>query len=147
MPLFGRRKTEEFKAEIKEVGGLAEDIVVETEEPHRPVFAPLFVKIDRYKTVLDLMSEIKTTMQTIRNTIFVLNELDKLRNESMDMIRKSVEGMDKRILSLDTEFIRPSEIKEKAPPEATYIPGNLEDVLGSLKSQLEQLKTDLKTTA
>lgn len=107
----------------------------------RPAFAPLFVKLDRYRQILMLLSELKTTIAAIKNTFTVLNELKKIEDESTKLLQKAVDKVDKKLVALDTQFLRPSGFEEEFPTEAE----ELGDVLSSLKSEVEQLKSELQT--
>jgi len=163
MPIFGRRKEAEEKIQelkkaiempVEKIETPLEKIepekkVVEPEEiiePEKSSFAPLFVKLDRYKKILNFMNEIKLTMITIRNAFSVLSELDKLRGENLKMIKDALEKLDKRLLSLDSEFLRPTGFHEEFVPDM-YTAQSLEGIITDLKSQVEQLKAELKSTA
>lgn len=156
MPLFGRKKVEEripdtqkvfeeFK--LKELVERIEKPEVKfggiKEEVKEPTAAPLFVKLERYKNILNAISEIKMTMLKIKNALAILSDLDNLRSENLKMIKDATEVMEKRIASLDEEFLKPSGLQEKLPPEV-YAEG-LEDVLTNLKAQVNQLKSELQT--
>lgn len=109
----------------------------------KPVFAPLFIKLDRYRQILMLLSDLKTTIATIKNTFTVLNELEKIEEEGTKLLQKAIDKVDKKLVALDTQFLRPSGFEEEFPTEAE----ELGDVLSSLKSEVEQLKNELQTIA
>ena len=64
--------------------------------------APVFVKVDEYKEILDVLEMIKTRVDEIKQT---LNNLKSLRNEedaelavwsnAVNEIEKKIEGIDK----------------------------------------------------
>ena len=115
------------------------------EQREKPSFAPLFVKLDKYKQILNTLVELKTSIAAIKNSFNVLNELQKLEMESMKMIQTSVEKMDKRLVALDSEFLRPSGFHEEMPPEL-YSPDSLGGVINDLRGQIEQLRTEIQQT-
>lgn len=125
---------------LKEVPGEE----VRPEEVKKPAFAPLFVKLDRYRQILYLMNELKTTMVAIKNAFSVLTEVDKLREESSKMIKSAIDKVDKRLVDLDSEFLRPSGFQEEFPSE-TYSVESLEGIVGNLKEQVNQLKAELES--
>jgi len=145
MPLFGRKKVEEkIPEEFEEFRELMKRPEVEKEEELlKPTSAPLFVKLDRYKNILDAINEIKMTMLKMKNALAILSDLDNLRSENLKMIKDATDVMDKKIESLDLEFLKPSGLQEKLPPEV-YAEG-LEDVLSNLKTQVSQLKSELQS--
>lgn len=151
MPLFGRKKKVEEKIheklkfpELKELSKPEK-----REEITKPASAPLFVKLERYKDILDTVSEIKMTMIKMRNAISILSELNNLINENLKMIKEAIDMMDKKIASLDSEFIKPPSLQEKGlkePPKVTEeFGGGLSDVLSNLKNQVSQLKSELQS--
>jgi hypothetical protein len=115
----------------------------ETEAPEEAAhFAPLFVKIDRYREILNSMNSIKNTLTMIKNTFSVMSELDKLRAENSRVIQEAIDKVDKKILTLDSEFLRPSGFIEDAP-ELHDIHG-LQSTIMDLRSQIDQMKSELR---
>jgi hypothetical protein len=141
MPLFGRKKVEEkipeeFKELIEKPEPVKEEIV-------KPTVAPLFVKLERYGNILEAINEIKMTVLKIKNALTILSDLDNLRNENLKLIKDATDAMESRVGLLDSEFLKPSGLEEKLPPEV-YAEG-LEDVLDNLKTQVGQLKAELES--
>jgi len=116
----------------------------EEQQKEKTTFAPLFVKIDRYKHILDTLTELKTTIVTIKNAFVVLNELESLKDDSFKSIQNAIDKMDKRLIALDSEFLRPTGFHEEFPPEM-YSRENLEGVLEDLKTQVEELRSQMQT--
>lgn len=114
----------------------------ETDEPV-PIFAPLFVKLERYREILNLLNELKGTLESIRNAFVMLNEMDRLRYENMKIVQGAIDAVDERLKSLDSEFVRPIgfDDQNQTVPYAEGLEGELE----ALKGQVEQLRGDLKT--
>lgn len=162
MPIFGRkREIEEVKEAVEGSPELPEElkkdnlverlvkgvekqpVEKEEKESERPAFAPLFVKIDRYRHILNTMQYLKSTMNLIKNTFSVLNELEKIRAENIKLIQKTIEKVDKKLLTLDSEFMRPSGFIEEMP-EVHDVEG-LESTLVELRDQVNQLKSELQS--
>jgi hypothetical protein len=114
------------------------------EQKERPSFAPLFVKLDKYKQILNSLVELKTTIAVIKNAFAVLNELERLKLENLKMIESSIEKMDKKLVSLDSEFLRPSGFHEDIPAQM-YSPENFEAILNDLRNQIGQLRSEIQT--
>ncbi len=110
----------------------------------RPSFAPLFVKIDRYRNILSALGYLKTTIVMVRNSFATLNELEKARSETMKLIHHALEKVDKKLSTLDSELIRPSGYHE--PPSATSYEevAGVESSIADLKGQIDQLKAELE---
>jgi hypothetical protein len=105
-------------------------------------FAPLFVKIDRYRQILNAMNYLKSMLAMVKNNFNVLNEMEKLRNDNLKLVQEAVDKIDKKIKTLDSEFLRPSGFIEQMP-ELHDVQG-LQATIADLRSQVDQLKSDLK---
>jgi len=109
----------------------------------RPAAAPLFVKLERYNHILNCLNEVKSTLVTLRNMFGALNELKKIEGDTVKSIQGATEKINNKLCALDAEFVRPSGFHDTATYHDSYNVGELESVLSSLKSQVEQLKTEL----
>jgi archaellum component FlaC len=67
-----------------------------------------------------------------------------LRDENRKFLELAISKIDKKVVSLDAEFLRPKGFEEEFP-EATYETEGLEGVIDDLKKQIEGLKSELKT--
>lgn len=126
-----------------------EPIPVAAEVDSRPVeksFAPLFVKIDRYRSILTSIAELKTIMMMMKNTFSVLSELERIKSDSLKLIQNSLERIDKKLVALDSEFLRPSGFQEEFPQEL-HTTESLEATIDDLRSQVEQLRAEMKNIA
>lgn len=114
------------------------------QQDNTPVFAPLFVKIDRYRNILSAITSIKTTVVVIRNSLGVMMELDKARQQAMSLMRDAMEKVDKRLSNLDNELVRPSGFTTQTPMDVSQDVHGVENTLSDLKSQIAQLKNELQ---
>lgn len=114
------------------------------QEPQRPAFAPLFVKIEKYRNVLSSINDLKTTIIMLKNALYIQRQIEGLRDENRKFLELAINKIDKKIVSLDTEFLKPRGFEEEFPP-ATYETEGLEGVVDDLKKQIEGLKSELKT--
>jgi hypothetical protein len=123
------------------------------EEGEKPSFAPLFIKIDRYRQILSAVGHLKTTMIMIKNSLITLSELDKARDETFKLVQDAIEKLEGRLNSLDQELVRPSGFHDKTTPyDATEKPQyqdveTIEATIADLKGQIEQLKTELDSVS
>lgn len=114
------------------------------QEPQRPAFAPLFVKIEKYRNVLNSINDLKTTIIMLKNALAVQRQIEGLRDENRKFLELATNKIDKKIVSLNAEFLRPKGFEEEFPP-ATYETAGIEGVVDDLKKQIEGLKSELKT--
>jgi len=114
------------------------------QKPQRPAFAPLFVKLEKYRNVLNSINDLKTTIIMLKNALAIQKQIEGLRDENRKFLELAINKMDKKIVSLDSDFMRPKGFEEEFPP-ATYETEGLEGVVDDLKKQIEGLKSELKT--
>jgi hypothetical protein len=166
MPLFGRKK-EEIEPKIETIPILTistpeqeKDISLPPKpvenvekpekriekEPERPMFAPLFVKLDRYRQILNSIAYLKNTIVMMKNSMMTLSELDRARNETMGIIQKTLDKIEKKMNDLDSELVRPAgynsgygEVEKQEYNEVETVGITIAD----LKSQIEQLKSEV----
>jgi len=148
-----RRIPEEVKSTPEETMPVQQEPVQEKippppatplQKPKRSAFAPLFVKIDKYRNVLSSINDLKTTIIMLKNALYIQKQIEGLRDENRKFLELAINKIDKKIVSLDTEFLKPKGFEEEFPP-ATYETEGLEGVVDDLKKQIEGLKSELKT--
>lgn len=114
------------------------------EEMAQPTYAPLFVKIDRYRNILSALGSIKAAMGLIKNSFGALNELDKARIQTMGLIRDALDKVEKKMDALDHELVRPTGFNTQATPEEYQDVHNVTATVADLKGQIQQLKSELQ---
>ena len=141
-----RRKLEEVKTpkSIDESKPVEEVPVPRSTEVAKKTFAPLFVKIERYKFVLDAINDLKAMIIRMKNILQVQKQIEAMRDENRRLLESAVDKIDKKILSLDSELLRPRGYNEEFSPPM-HETENLEGAVDDLKKQIEGLKSELKT--
>lgn len=173
MAIFGRRRIKEIKREfvppvdVREIPEMLERAGAAAPMPRspfapsqeqkreedagqqgqQPAFAPLFVKLTRYKQILNTLSSLKMSVNLIRNQLLILNELDRLKEENMKLLNSAVNKINDRLSKLDSEFMRPSGFMEEVPEMQMQDVESLESTLVDLKSQIEHLKSEVESVA
>jgi len=123
---------------------------IEPEEPERiphqepTVSAPLFVKIEKYRNILNNLNDLKATVLMLKNALIVQKEIERTRDENINLIQSGINKIDKKLLALDTEFLRPRGYVEQLPTHIHESEG-LEGAVDNLKSQIDDLKSELET--
>ena len=110
-------------------------------EEEKPKIAPLFIKINRYSSILNLLNDLKATTMMVKNAIVVQKEIERLAEENRKMIEDGVNKIDDRLIRLDSEFIRPKGFKDKVRMGES---SGLDGVVDDLKTQVEDLKSELE---
>jgi DNA repair exonuclease SbcCD ATPase subunit len=106
---------------------------------------PLFVKLDKYKSIVSSLIQLKTLLISLRNSLTSLEQIEKARMEAFNAIIKNLDKISERLSILEKEIVKP--IGNLGLPILSY-PSyeelrNVEATIANLKAQIEQLKTQL----
>ena len=63
--------------------------------------APIFVKVDAYKEILDVLDLIKGKVEDIRGTLENLNELRKEEDVEVSKWNKTIDDVESKIAEID----------------------------------------------
>ncbi|MBI4010152.1 MAG: hypothetical protein HY361_03105 [Candidatus Aenigmarchaeota archaeon] len=113
------------------------------EKVDRPAFAPLFIKIDRYRNILNALGQLRTSIVMIRNSFSTLNELEKARFETLKLIEDAVGRVEIKLSALDSELLRPAGHHPEISPEYQDVE-TVHATVADLKGQIDQLKAEME---
>ena len=71
---------------------------------------PVFVKIDEYKEVLDVMELIKNKVAQARDILGRINELKNEEDAELEMWKANVEAIEGKIESMDNSLLEPENV-------------------------------------
>jgi len=107
---------------------------------------PLFVKLDKYKTIVSSLVQLKALLISLRNSLLALEQIEKTRVETFNAIIKNLDKMNEKISTLEKEVVKPIGFSIGAPMP-TYAPyeeiQSVQTSIANLKAQIEQLKAQL----
>ncbi|MEM5772728.1 MAG: hypothetical protein QXL86_00665 [Candidatus Aenigmatarchaeota archaeon] len=104
---------------------------------------PLFIKLERYEEVLDTVEELKNILKLIKDSFYVLDENERIRNETQEAIKENMRRFEERMASLDSILLKPS-TQEETSETKTQRSGEMKDTLTALKTQIDKLKEELE---
>ncbi len=116
--------------------------------PERPRFAPLFVKIDRYKEILNSIENLKSILLGVRDLLNLMQQLDRMKIESETLLNKNIQEVILNISNMDKEFIRPKGVSVEESAHDMHDNTGYEKVgnyIGDLQRELDNLKSQLQT--
>jgi hypothetical protein len=105
-------------------------------------FAPMFVKVDKYREIIAELSELKTFTANIKQIFSVLSDLETTREEALKVMRVSLQRMERAVVAIDTELLRP--IGFEAFPHGELEAKHIESSLTALQQQLAGLRRELE---
>ncbi len=71
---------------------------------------PVFVRIEEYKDVLDVMELIKNKIEQANNVLGKINELKNEEDAELEMWKTNLEEIEKKIDSIDSSLIEPETV-------------------------------------
>ncbi len=140
-------KSQEVREEIKN-----EENISQIKPEHKPEeilsSTPLFVKVERYKDILNNINEIKTLLSGIQNILSILEEIEQLRLEGINTLRITMQRLERNITKLDLGFTKPSDIsiekvKEEIKPRMLEAE-EMEDSLMQIYNQLNAMRAEIE---
>jgi len=69
---------------------------------------PVFVRIDEYKDVLDIMNMIRNKLEEAKATIAKINELKNEEDSELELWRTGAEEIERKIAFVDKVLFEPS---------------------------------------
>jgi len=111
-----------------------------------PASLPLFVKLEKYNSVLDTIAELKNCIIAMKDGFVVLDRLEVIREESFNSLQDTIKKFEEKVSFLNSELLRPPGYMEEVSLES-HKSEELQGVLKELKTQVDQLKNELKQVA
>lgn len=113
-------------------------------EPVRELSAPLFVKVDRYRELITAVQEMKLFAASARDVFSTLHEIEAVRADALNILRAMVQRLEKTVLDLDAELVRPKGVSLSSASYAGAEVEHIESSLSDLQKQLADLRHELK---
>jgi len=71
--------------------------------------APVFVKVDDYKEILDVLGMVKGKLDEIRSTLDNINELRNHEDAEVSMWSNTINEIEKKVESIDKMIFEPGQ--------------------------------------
>jgi len=149
---FGKKKKQEEMAEVKKEIEPAAPIITRTVEPKEleridvpavstpKSFAPLYIKVDKYKEVLQKVQKLRTLVNNIRSLALLQDQIAKTREDASISLKKNIDDFENTAAQLDQELVRPSHfephIRETGVQSVEGYTKELENEVAKIKEQL-----------
>lgn len=146
---FSDKMEEEIKRAVSEKeiyeplgeGELPKEIVsLEERIQNAPKLAPLFIKIDKYRDVLENIQKLKTILNDINNLLKLKKEIEKIRKDSSKTLEKNIRNFIDTTNKLDREFIIPRPMRPYVKTEKTQ---KIEGFISEMQEELARIKEEL----
>ncbi|MCX6816101.1 MAG: hypothetical protein NT120_04595 [Candidatus Aenigmarchaeota archaeon] len=142
---------EEFPT-IKQIGNLPPKPQIPT-MPNLPVMdkpverdasAPLFVKVDKYREILKGLQEMKLFVSGVKQTFTVLQEIESIRADTINIMRATVQRLEKSLTEIDANLLRPKGVSLHEMGVAGVEVRHLENTLTDLQKQMSVLRSEME---
>ncbi len=131
--------TKEFQDEIKKA---VERPVIDVPGVSRGS-PPVFVKLERYKEILDDVQKLRSYSLGLRDAIDAMADIEKELKTAMTLINKVLDKVNILISAVDSKLL------QKAGPSSALStikpPEDVESYVKGIYDQIEKLKGELKT--
>jgi len=110
--------------------------------------APLFIKVEKYKTIVSSLMQLKALLISLKNSLVALGQIERTRMETYNTIAKNLEKINEKIAVLEKELVKPIGFPLESPILTYPAYEELESVqtsIANLKAQIEQLKAQLES--
>lgn len=71
---------------------------------------PVFIKIDEYKDILEVMSLIKNKLDQAKKTIGKINELKNKEDAQIDAWKENLEDVERKVNMIDSVLFEPESL-------------------------------------
>jgi len=102
---------------------------------------PLFIKIDKYKDVVNSLHALKSYALSLRDALDALADIEKELQHGLSITHKALDKFNTTITTLDVKITRSSPDEVEAPPLDTT---EMDDYVKQLHDQMEKIKQDLQ---
>ena len=112
--------------------------------PEKDEGAPLFVKVDKYRSLIISVQEMKNYIAGLKQLFNVMYDIETMRGDTLKILKATTVKLEKTLTEIDYELLRPKgyETEELGVEEPEVM--HLEESLSDLQRQLQELKRELQ---
>ncbi|MCK4335753.1 MAG: hypothetical protein KAW40_03450 [Candidatus Aenigmarchaeota archaeon] len=110
---------------------------------------PLFIKVDKYRDIVENIRNLKSYILNLRDAIDVLEDMQKEISNGIDVAHKTLDELNIIISNLDSFFLRPQGVEhdleeDEIPEPGRTSPGEVEGNMKNVYTNLERLRAQLR---
>jgi len=100
---------------------------------------PLFIKIDKYRDVVDSLHKLKSYSLSLRDALDALADIQKELQHGISLTQRALDKFNTTISAIDAKITRAT------PREVDHVPaeGEMSNYVKDLHKQMERIKKDL----
>ena len=103
---------------------------------------PLFIKIDKYRDVVDSLHKLKAHAVSLRDALDALGDIEKELSQGLSLTNQALDRFSTIITSIDSKITRipPSEVDRVDTDEMDDFVAGLHDQMGRIRKDLEDIR-------
>jgi hypothetical protein len=106
-------------------------------------YPPLFIKIDKYKDIIQNLQRLKTYSLSLRDALDALNDIEKELKTGIELTQRAVDDFNSIIAMLDAKLIRLAG-GEEGEFEG-QVPEHMDDYIKGVYEQISKIRDELRT--
>jgi hypothetical protein len=105
---------------------------------------PLFIKIDKYKELVQNLQRLKSYALSLRDALDALDDIEKELKTGIQITQKALDDFNSMIAMMDSRLIRLSEGEDGGEFEAET-PEHMDDYVKNVYDQIAKIRDELRT--
>ena len=115
------------------------------EHHYPPKAPPLFIKVDKYREVVDNIQRMKSLALSMRDALDALADIEKELTTGISIAHKALDDFNTIISTMDSKLTRVGEISGGTNPSSTS--GQINSYVRDIYSQMDRIKGELDSVA
>ena len=111
--------------------------------PMEGKYPPLFIRIDKYKELIQNLQRLKSYALSLRDALDALNDIEKELRTGIDLTQKALDDFNSIISVMDSKLIRLAGGEEGEIEGET--PEHMDEYIKGVYDQISKIKDELKT--
>jgi len=115
----------------------------DAESPQEGAYPPLFIKIDKYKEIIQNLQRLKSYALSLRDAMDALNDIEKELRTGIEITHKALDDFNAIIALMDSKLIRLA-----GGDEGDFegdVPEHMDDYIKGVYDQISKIRDELRT--
>jgi hypothetical protein len=141
-PAVPRQMPERFEAAKTEAEIIPEFPLPPPVSEEAEKFAPIFVKLDKYRGIISELEEMRTFVNSIKQIFSVLADIESSRDDALKVMKAAIQRLEKSMTMIDMGLLKPMGFESF--PHGELEVKHIESSLGALQHQLSSMRRELE---
>lgn len=115
----------------------------ESKDIQRGDFAPLFVRVGKYRETLDTLQNLENYLNGMAKLLGLVNKLEKIREDNITTLNEMYRKASETASRLSSGLLKPRGMKLEGGKESKVEMNELNEIVSNLNSELETLRDEV----